>query len=161
FRTTLGPVDPIDTLIDKLYDKNLSKDAFKAEINAALDSTAAYLRPETAQAMFVQFLNVQQTTGMKVPFGIAQSGKSFRNEIIVEHFIFRSCEFEQMEMEFFCEPGTQKTWLDYWKNERLRWYLRFANQAQSFRLRAHDATELAHYSDECYDIEYRFPWGWG
>ena len=111
--------------------------------------------------MFVQFLNVQQSMAMKVPFGIAQVGKSFRNEIVTEHFIFRSCEFEQMEMEFFCEPGSQKEWLEYWRKERMAWYHRFANSKDAFRLRQHAADELAHYSDDCYDIEYLYPWGWG
>ena len=95
--------------------------------------SSVYLRPETAQAMFVQFNNVLQTTSAKVPFGIAQLGKSFRNEIVVEHFIFRSCEFEQMEMEFFCEPGTHKDWLNYWKDERLNWYKDFVNSPENFQ----------------------------
>ncbi|MBN1417326.1 MAG: glycine--tRNA ligase, partial [Planctomycetes bacterium] len=119
-----------------------------------------YLRPETAQAMFVQFENVRQATSMKVPFGIAQMGKSFRNEVTVEHFIFRSCEFEQMEIEYFVEPGTQTRWLEYWKEERLGWYRGYANRPDDFRLRRHRDDERAHYADDCYDIEYRYPWGW-
>jgi glycyl-tRNA synthetase len=111
--------------------------------------------------MFVQFLNVQQSMSMKVPFGIAQIGKSFRNEIVTEHFIFRSCEFEQMEMEFFCEPGSQKEWMQYWRDARMSWYQKFANKKDNFKFRKHDDDELAHYSDECYDIEYNYPWGWG
>ena len=103
--------------------------------------------------------NILQTTSAKIPFGIAQIGKSFRNEIIVEHFIFRSCEFEQMELEFFCEPGSQKEWLDYWTQERLKWHQSFANNKDSYRLRQHDKDELAHYSDSCFDIEYKYPWG--
>lgn len=161
FRTNLGAVDPLHDVVEKHYQKDLSKEDFRKILAEAVESSAIYLRPETAQAMFVQFLNVQQTSSMKVPFGIAQIGKSFRNEIIVEHFIFRSCEFEQMEMEFFCEPGTQKEWMNYWKNQRMDWYLKLANKKDSFRLRAHDEDELAHYSDECFDIEYLFPWGWG
>ena len=97
----------------------------------------------------------------KLPFGIAQMGKSFRNEVTVEHFIFRSCEFEQMEMEYFVEPGKQKEALEYWKNERMSWYLRYANSKEKFRLRQHTAKELAHYADDCYDVEYEYPWGWG
>jgi glycyl-tRNA synthetase len=97
---------------------------------------------------------------MKVPFGIAQMGKSFRNEVTVEHFIFRSCEFEQMEMEFFIEPGTQERWLDYWKDERLAWYRRYVNAPDKLRLRPHEPDELAHYADACYDVEYEYPWGW-
>jgi glycyl-tRNA synthetase len=161
FRTSLGPIDPLGDGIDALFEKDLSKEEFKAQLATFMDKPAVYLRPETAQAMFVQFLNVQQTMSMKVPFGIAQQGKSFRNEIVVEHFIFRSCEFEQMEMEFFCEPGTQGAWMDFWKKTRMDWYLKLANDPDSFRLRAHAEDELAHYSDQCYDVEYLFPWGWG
>jgi glycyl-tRNA synthetase len=123
------------------------------------DSTI-YLRPETAQAMFVNFLNVQQTYRMRVPFGIAQQGKSFRNEITVEHFIFRSCEFEQMEMEFFCEAEESDQWLEYWKNERLQWYLDLGAKKENLRARPHEPDELAHYAKACYDIEYLYPWGW-
>ena len=160
FRTSLGPVDPLGGFVKEVYGKSMSQEEFRAKLDEAIRSTAVYLRPETAQAMFVQFLNVQQTASMKVPFGIAQQGKSFRNEIVVEHFIFRSCEFEQMEMEFFVEPGTQAEWLNYWKDERLQWYQGFANQPENFRLRQHDKDELAHYADDCYDIEYAYPWGW-
>ena len=97
---------------------------------------------------------------LKVPFGIAQMGKSFRNEITVEHFIFRSCEFEQMEMEFFCEPGTDDEWLEYWKTERMNWWKKYANDPSKFRLRAHEPDELAHYAKGCFDVEYDYPWGW-
>ena len=124
-------------------------------------ASMVYLRPETAQAMFVQFKNVQQSMSLKPPFGIAQMGKSFRNEVTVEHFIFRSCEFEQMEMEFFCEPGTQGQWMDYWKEQRMNWWTRFANDPSKFHFRAHEKDELAHYADQCYDIEYDYPWGRG
>ena len=160
FRAGMGPIDPVAEFLKDNYHKGMELEEFKGKLDAAIASNAVYLRPETAQAMFVQFLNVQQTMSMKVPFGIAQSGKSFRNEIITEHFIFRSCEFEQMEMEFFVEPGTQKAWMNYWKDSRLSWYKHFANEADSFRLRQHDADELAHYSDDCYDVEYLYPWGW-
>ena len=110
--------------------------------------------------MFVQFLNVQQSMSMKVPFGIAQQGKSFRNEVITERFIFRTCEFEQMEMEFFCEPGTELEWHKYWSNERLTWWRRYANNKDSFRAREYAKDELAHYANACIDIEYLYPWGW-
>lgn len=160
FRSTMGPVDPLGEFVEKFYDKDLSKEDFRNKLFDLMEQSAVYLRPETAQAMFVQFLNIQQSTSQKVPFGIAQIGKSFRNEIIVEHFIFRSCEFEQMEMEFFCEPGTQSDWLNYWKEQRIEWFRKFANHPDDFRLRAHDKGELAHYSDECYDIEFNYPWGW-
>ncbi len=161
FRTTLGPVDPLSEFFKEIKDKKLDEREMRGLYEECLRKSLVYLRPETAQAMFVQFLNVQQTTSMKVPFGIAQQGKSFRNEIVVEHFIFRSCEFEQMEMEFFIEPGTQQAWLSYWTKERMAWYHKYANSPESFRLRQHEKNELAHYSDDCYDIEYMYPWGWG
>ncbi len=160
FRTSIGPVDPLDAFVDQIQGKNLTKKELREKLDEAVRSTAIYLRPETAQAMFVQFLNVQQTLSMKVPFGIAQQGKSFRNEITTEKFIFRTCEFEQMEMEFFVEPGTQKEWHQYWANERMNWWKRFANNKDAFKLRQHESTELAHYADNTYDIEYQYPWGW-
>ena len=160
FQTQLGPVDPLGDAIKSIAGKSLSETEIREKLQNAVGSSAVYLRPETAQAMFVQFLNVQQSMSMKVPFGIAQIGKSFRNEIITEHFIFRSCEFEQMEMEFFCEPGTEGEWMSHWKDNRIAWYRTFANQGENFRLRAHEEDELAHYSNECYDVEYQYPWGW-
>lgn len=160
FRTSMGPVDPLSDVSAAIKD-GMTAEEKRTAIEEATAKSAVYLRPETAQAMFVQFLNVQQSMSMKVPFGIAQVGKSFRNEIVVEHYIFRSCEFEQMEMEFFCEPGTHTDWLNYWKNERMAWYQRYANDGSKFRLRQHDRDELAHYSDDCYDVEYLYPWGWG
>ncbi len=161
FRTGMGPVDPLVDVARELEGKSLPAAKIREMLDEAVKKTAVYLRPETAQAMFVQFLNVQQSMSMKVPFGIAQIGKSFRNEIVTEHFIFRSCEFEQMEMEFFCEPGTQKEWMDYWRKERMAFYHGLANDKDRFRFRQHDEDELAHYSDECYDVEYNYPWGWG
>lgn len=125
-----------------------------------LGNNPVYLRPETAQGMFVQFSNIQRTTNAKIPFGIAQIGKSFRNEITTEHFIFRSCEFEQMEMEFFVEPGSDEEWHEYWKQERLDWWRSYANDPEAFRLRDHAEDELAHYAKACADIEYAYPWGW-
>jgi len=162
FRTQLGPIDTLSAISKYCAEhRDLPEQELRAKIDELVRETAVYLRPETAQAMFVQFLNVQQTQSLKVPFGIAQMGKSFRNEITVEHFIFRSCEFEQMEMEFFVEPGTDATWLEYWKNERLKWWMRYANSKDKFRLRQHEKDELAHYAANCYDIEYLYPWGWG
>lgn len=161
FRTNLGPVDPLSEVIHEIRGRDLSVQEIREKLEEAIRKSAVYLRPETAQAMFVQFLNVQQSMSMKVPFGIAQVGKSFRNEIVTEHFIFRSCEFEQMEMEFFCEPGTEKDWMSFWKNERLQWWQRYVNDPSRFRMREHQADELAHYSDQCFDVEYRYPWGWG
>ncbi len=124
------------------------------------DESTVWLRPETAQAMFVNFLNVSTTYRLKPPFGIAQIGKSFRNEITVKHFIFRSVEFEQMEMEFFVEPGTEDEWFDYWRKERHRWFLDLGIKEDRLRLRQHTKDELAHYAKDCYDVEYLFPWGW-
>ncbi len=133
----------------------------RALIEKANEASLVYLRPETAQAMFVQFKNVLDSSGMKPPFGIAQMGKSFRNEVTVEHFIFRSCEFEQMEMEFFCEPGTQKEWMAFWKEARMGWWRRYANYPDDFKFRQHAKDEMAFYADDCYDVEYNYPWGWG
>jgi glycyl-tRNA synthetase len=163
FRTSLGPVDPVGDMIGALQKAIAEgKDGreLRATVEASLADSAVYLRPETAQAMFVNFLNVQQSIGAKPPFGIAQMGKSFRNEVKVEHFIFRSCEFEQMEMEYFVPPGEGPKWLEYWKDERMRWWQSIGLKAENLRLRAHGEDELAHYSDGCFDIEYRFPWGW-
>lgn len=162
FRTHMGPVDPISEVHAWLQaNPDADEPSRKKALADILQQNAVYLRPETAQAMFVQFANVQQSMGMKVPFGIAQMGKSFRNEITTEHFIFRSCEFEQMEMEFFVEPGEQKKWLAYWRDARMAWWQSFANDKTKFRARPHEEAELAHYADACYDIEYAYPWGWG
>ena len=164
FRTHLGSVDPAQQVAQAVAawaSAGADPALLRPQIEAALGGQAVYLRPETAQAMFVQFANVQQSMSMKVPFGIAQMGKSFRNEITVEHFIFRSCEFEQMEMEFFVEPGSQGDWLTYWRDQRLAWWRSFTNRPSAFRARPHAADELAHYADACYDIEYAYPWGFG
>src|SRR5204862_482190 len=113
--------------------------------------------PETAQGIFVNFLNVQKTGRMKIPFGIAQIGKAFRNEIVARQFIFRMREFEQMEMQFFIRPGTQKEWYEYWKEERLKWHLSLGIPVEKYRY--HNHTKLAHYADAALDIEYEFPIG--
>jgi glycyl-tRNA synthetase len=134
---------------------------FKTNLGPVEDAAhAVFLRPETAQAMFVNFLNVQASSRKKPPFGIAQQGKSFRNEIVVEHFTFRSCEFEQMEMEFFVKPGTDEQWYEYWCSERLKWYAGLGMTAAKLRLRKHETRELAHYAKACSDVEYEYPWGW-
>ena len=117
-----------------------------------------YLRPETAQGIFVNFLNVQKTGRMKIPFGIAQTGKAFRNEIVARQFIFRMREFEQMEMQFFVRPGTQKEWYNFWKDERKKWHESIGIPAE--KLRFHDHIKLAHYADMALDIEFEFPFGW-
>lgn len=121
------------------------------------EDNKVYLRPETAQGIFVNFLNVQKTGRMRVPFGIAQIGKAFRNEIVARQFIFRMREFEQMEMQFFIRPGTQKEWYEYWKEERLKWHLSLGIPAEKYRY--HDHVKLAHYADAACDIEFEFPMG--
>ncbi len=161
FRTSLGPVDPLQEIAAALAGKSLTAEEIRKIVDEKVKESAVYLRPETAQAMFVQFQNIQQALALKIPFGIAQMGKSFRNEVTVEHFIFRSCEFEQMEMEYFVEPGKQKEALEHWKKVRLEWYQRYASDTSKFRLRQHTGKELAHYADDCYDVEYEYPWGWG
>jgi glycyl-tRNA synthetase len=125
------------------------------------DASVAYLRPETAQGIFVNFVNVQQSMRRKLPFGIAQQGKAFRNEITPGNFIFRTREFEQMEMEFFVRPGTDEEWHKTWIDTRYNWYLKYGVSPERLRVRAHDKDELSHYSKATSDIEYRFPWGWG
>jgi glycyl-tRNA synthetase len=119
-----------------------------------------YLRPETAQGIFINFENVRRTSRMKLPFGIAQIGKSFRNEITPGQFVFRTREFEQMEMEFFVRPDEADEWFQYWVNERHSWYLGLGMTEGNLRLRAHETDELAHYAASTYDVEFRFPWGW-
>jgi glycyl-tRNA synthetase len=128
----------------------------------ALEETgaAAYLRPETAQGIFVNFKNVLQIARRKPPFGIAQIGKSFRNEITPGNFLFRTREFEQMEMEFFVPPDEAERWFGYWVEERYRWYTRYGLRETRLRIRPHDAEELSHYSSATSDIEYLFPIGW-
>jgi glycyl-tRNA synthetase len=124
------------------------------------DAALSYLRPETAQGIFVNFTNVQQTMRKKLPFGIAQIGKAFRNEITPGNFTFRSREFEQMEVEYFVKPGTDEEWHQRWLKDRMDWYLSLGMRAENLRLRRHEKSELAHYAKDCYDIEYNFPMGW-
>lgn len=119
-----------------------------------------YLRPETAQGIFANFENVVTTSRKKLPLGIAQIGKSFRNEITPGNFTFRTREFEQMELEYFVKPGTDDHWLEYWANERFSWYVELGIRKQNLQLREHGADELAHYAKQCYDVEYLFPMGW-
>jgi len=135
FKTTAGPIDGAGATV--------------------------YLRPETAQGMFVNFANVLQTSRKKPPFGIAQVGKSFRNEITPGNFIFRTREFEQMELEFFVPPADGPKWYQYWCEARLQWYIDLGIPAEMLRMRDHDADELSHYSTGTADVEYLFPWGWG
>jgi glycyl-tRNA synthetase len=134
FRTHMGPVDSEDNLV--------------------------YLRPETAQGIFTNFENIRRTNRLRLPFGIAQIGKAFRNEITPEKFVFRTREFEQMEMEYFCHPDESAEWFQYWQDERIKWYVDLGMSEDAIRIRPHDADELSHYSAGTVDIEYQFPWGW-
>jgi glycyl-tRNA synthetase len=124
------------------------------------EGSVVYLRPETAQGMFVDFATIQQSSRLKIPFGIAQIGKSFRNEITPGNFIFRTREFEQMEMEFFVEPGTDEEWFEYWVSQRLQWFVDLGVRKEKLRLRPHEPDELAHYAKAATDVEYEFPFGW-
>jgi glycyl-tRNA synthetase len=130
---------------------------FGSTVSSEDEDNKVYLRPETAQGIFVNFLNVQKSGRMKIPFGIAQIGKAFRNEIVARQFIFRMREFEQMEMQFFIRPGTQKEWYEFWKAERLKWHLALGFPAEKYRY--HDHVKLAHYADAACDIEFEFPIG--
>jgi glycyl-tRNA synthetase len=134
---------------------------FKTHAGPMVESAAeVYLRPETAQGMFVNFANVLNTSRKKPPFGIAQIGKSFRNEITPGNFVFRTREFEQMEMEFFVPPEDSDEWYRYWCGARMDWYLDLGMPEDRLRLREHDADELSHYSTGTSDVEFAFPWGW-
>jgi glycyl-tRNA synthetase len=131
---------------------------FGTKLGASAENTTdLFLRPETAQGIFVNFLNVQKSGRMKIPFGIAQTGKAFRNEIVARQFIFRMREFEQMEMQFFIQPGTQKEWYETWKERRMKWHLSLGLGVENYRF--HDHEKLAHYADAAADIEFRFPFG--
>src|SRR3954463_1940081 len=125
------------------------------------EGSVAYLRPETAQGIFVNFMNVLQTSRKKPPFGIAQQGKSFRNEITPGNFIFRTREFEQMEMEYFVPPAEGPKWFEYWCQQRLAWYTDLGIPAEKLRLRRQETDELSHYSAGTADVEFDYPWGWG
>ncbi len=134
FRTHMGPVESDDNMV--------------------------YLRPETAQGIFINYENVRRTNRLKLPFGIAQVGKSFRNEITPGQFVFRTREFEQMEMEFFCRPEDADEWFAYWLDERMAWYVDLGMSEEKLRLRHHESDELSHYSSGTADVEFMFPWGW-
>ena len=170
--TELGPKSEAVLNDSKMIDPETRKSAdwtsvrqfnlmFKTHLGPLEDTgSVAYLRPETAQGIFVNFQNVQSSSRQKIPFGIAQIGKAFRNEITTGNFIFRTREFEQMEMEFFCHPQTTEEWLEYWSNERLNWFKSLGINDNKLRLRPHGDDELAHYSSACFDIEYEFDFGW-
>ena len=135
---------------------------FKTFVGPAEDSSAVvYLRPETAQGIYVNFLNVQAASRQKLPFGIAQIGKAFRNEINTKNFLFRTREFEQMEMQYFVKPGMDEEQFEYWKDERLNWYVRMGLTAEKIRLEELAAEQLPHYAKRAVDVEYEFPFGWG
>ncbi len=135
---------------------------FETQMGANIDDAMTiHLRPETAQGIFANFRNVLDTTRVKIPFGIAQIGKSFRNEVTTKAFIFRTREFEQAELEFFCEPGTDEKWYKHWKENRFNWYLDLGIKKENLRFREHQKDELAHYAKACVDVEYRFPFGSG
>jgi glycyl-tRNA synthetase len=134
---------------------------FKTQVGSVEGETQdVYLRPETAQGIFVNFENIINSSRRKLPFGVAQIGKAFRNEITTGNFTFRSREFEQMELEYFVKPGEDEKWYDYWVNERLNWFVSLGIRKENLRLREHEKKELAHYAKRCHDIEYLFPMGW-
>ncbi len=135
---------------------------FKTYVGPVEDEEGlAYLRPETAQGIFINFQNIVNTNRLKMPFGIAQIGKAFRNEITTGNFIFRSREFEQAELEWFCHPKEADKWFKFWQKERISWYEALGMKRKSLRFREHEVTERAHYAVTAFDIEYNFPWGWG
>ncbi|MGB2868207.1 MAG: glycine--tRNA ligase [Bacteroidota bacterium] len=135
---------------------------FKTFVGPVEDSSAVvYLRPETAQGIFVNFMNVQSASRQKLPFGIAQIGKAFRNEINTKNFLFRTREFEQMEMQFFVKPGTDDQYFEYWRGERMRWFTDLGMKKEKLQWHQHPKDKLAHYAKDAYDIEYLFPFGWG
>jgi glycyl-tRNA synthetase len=163
FQTFMGPVDMKAELSRALSLALAASDqsgVWVAKLKEELDRATIYLRPETAQGIFVNFDNVITTSRKKLPLGIAQMGKSFRNEITPGNFIFRTREFEHMELEYFVKPGTDEKWLDYWVKERFDWYVKLGIRKENLRLRQHGKDELAHYAKDCYDIDYLFPMGW-
>ena len=158
---TCGVIDPFNKNLGDWTDLRQFNLMFKTHMGPVQESGAEiYMRPETAQGIFVNYLNVQSTARQKLPFGIAQIGKAFRNEITTGNFIFRTREFEQMEMEFFCHIDDTKKWLKHWSEERLNWFKNLGINEDKLRLRAHGDDELAHYSSACFDVEYQFDFGW-
>lgn len=154
-----GITDPVSGSKDWTEVRNFNL-MFKTFIGPVEDSSAAiYLRPESAQGIYLNFKNVMESARMKVPFGIAQIGKAFRNEINTKNFLFRTREFQQMEMQYFCKPGTENEFYDYWKEQRWNWYIDLGMSPDKLRFKEHD--KLAHYAARAHDIEYLFPFGWG
>ena len=157
-----GSVCPKCGSVGKFTEPMPFKLMFETQMGAnADDSMTLYLRPETAQGIFANYKNVLDSTRVKIPFGIAQIGKSFRNEVTTKAFIFRTREFEQAEIEFFCEPGTDDKWYEHWKQTRFNWYVDLGLSKDKLRFREHDCDELAHYAKACVDVEYKFPFGSG
>jgi glycyl-tRNA synthetase len=155
-------VCPACGTIGKFAEPMAFKLMFETQMGANADDTMTlFLRPETAQGIFANFRNVLDSTRVKIPFGIAQIGKSFRNEVTTKAFIFRTREFEQAELEFFCAPGTDDQWYEHWKQARFDWYLNLGIKKENLRFRDHDPDELAHYAKACVDVEYKFPFGSG
>ncbi|KAG0941133.1 hypothetical protein G6F32_008539 [Rhizopus arrhizus] len=162
FKTFLDPIDPIDRVIQTTQEHiNDTQTAIRKAVDDVLKPSTVYLRPETAQGVFVNFEQVVRTMKTKPPFGIAQVGKSFRNEIRLEHGIFRTPEFEQLELEYFVKPWESMHYFKYWREERFKWWLEHSCHPENFRQRDHEANEMAHYATGCTDVEYLFPWGWG
>ncbi|KAG0166685.1 hypothetical protein DFQ28_006966 [Apophysomyces sp. BC1034] len=162
FKTFLDPIDPIERVIQTTTQHSTdSKRSVREEVDEALRPSTVYLRPETAQGVFINFEQVTRTMKTKPPFGIAQVGKSFRNEIRLEHGIFRTPEFEQLELEYFVAPWESKHWFSYWRQQRYKWWLDHACHPENFRQRDHTGNELSHYATGCTDVEYLYPWGWG
>ncbi|KAI7871631.1 glycyl-tRNA synthetase [Spinellus fusiger] len=162
FKTFLDPIDPIDRVIQTTQNHSEGQGCSVREaVDTALRPSTVYLRPETAQGVFINFEQVTRTMKTKPPFGIAQVGKSFRNEIRLEHGIFRTPEFEQLELEYFVAPWESEHWFKYWRQQRYQWWLDHACHPDHFRQRDHGSHEMAHYATGCTDIEYLYPWGWG
>jgi glycyl-tRNA synthetase len=166
FKTFVEPIDPMQLMVEETLAlaKTLGEDnpaAIRAAVEEKLASSVGFLRPETAQGVYTNLLVTQKALNLKAPFGIAQVGKSFRNELRREQFLFRSAEFEQMELQFFVHPQEAQEFHQYWRKQRLDWWQGLVNRPEDFRLREHSKDELAHYASGCADIEYKFPWGWG
>ncbi|KAI9139409.1 glycyl-tRNA synthetase [Paraphysoderma sedebokerense] len=166
FKTFIDPIDPIEKIIQTTLslsspNSTVSPSLIRSEVDKILKSSTAYLRPETAQGVYISFPYILKTLQLTPPFGIAQIGKSFRNEIRTESLLYRTFEFEQMELQYFVNPESSESWYNSWVQKRFDWWNRHASNVSNWRLRKHDGKELAHYAKGCTDIEFKFPWGWG
>ncbi|MCX7952891.1 MAG: glycine--tRNA ligase [Deltaproteobacteria bacterium] len=160
FRTTLGPVDQLEEILTfVLQNSSKSKEEILKDLQEQILKSSVFLRPETAQNIFCQFMNLTKSYPRKLPFGIAQIGRAFRNEITTEKFLFRVAEFEQMELEFFVKSQDENFYFDYWLDKRLTWWKKIINSDSNLRIREYSQNELAHYAKRCCDIEFKFPWG--